>query len=168
MDTAEKGARSRRSSWLVNGLMMGVVAGIVFILFEMIMAAILGDGFFAPLRMIGAIVLGPDALLPTYSVTVAALVGIVVHLVLSGTFGLIFGLIASSIRFVRASGLSLVIAATVFGILLWLVNFYVIAPMAFPWFGMANPYVQFVSHAFFFGTPLGLLLLARRLPVGVR
>ncbi len=168
MDTAEQGVQSQRSRWLVNGLAMGIVAGIIFAMFEMIMAAILGDGFFGPLRMIGAIVLGPDALVPAYSLPVAALVGMVVHLVLSGIFGLIFGLIASSLRFVRASGLSLGISATIFGILLWMVNFYLIAPVAFPWFGMANPYVQFVSHAFFYGTALGLLLLARRLPAGVR
>ncbi len=168
MNTAQQGARSQRSSWLLNGLTMGVVAGITFAMFEMIMATILGDGFFAPLRMIGAIVLGPDALVPIYPVTVAALAGMVVHLVLSGIFGLIFGLIASSIRFVRASSQSLVIAATIFGILLWIVNFYLIAPLVFPWFGMANPYVQFVSHAFFYGTPLGLLLLARKVPAEVR
>ncbi len=168
MDTAEQGARNQRSRWLVNGLVMGVVAGIIFAMFEMIVAAILGDGFFAPLRMIGAIVLGPAALAPTYPLPVAALVGMVIHLVLSGIFGLIFGLIVSSLHFVRASSLSLVISATIFGILLWIVNFYLIAPLAFPWFGMANPYVQFVSHAFFYGTPLGLLLLARRLPAGVR
>ncbi len=51
------------------------------------------------------------------------------------------------------------------GLLLWLVNFYVIAPVAFPWFGMADPVVQFIAHAFFFGTAPGSLLtwrLARR------
>lgn len=74
--------------------------------------------------------------------TVAALAGIVVHLVLSG----IFGLIASSSRLVQPSSLSLVSAAAIVGLLLWIVNFYLIAPVAFHWFGMANPYVPFVSH----------------------
>lgn len=36
-----------------------------------------------------------------------------------------------------------------------------IAPFAFPWFGMANPVVQFFAHTFFFGTVLGLLLASR-------
>ncbi len=46
-------------------------------------------------------------------------------------------------------------------LLLWLVNFYVVAPVLFPWFLMANPVVQFLAHTFFFGTVLGLSLGAR-------
>ena len=45
-----------------------------------------------------------------------------------------------------------------YGLVLWLVNFYVIAPAAFPWFGMANPVVQFIAHVFFFGAVLGYYL----------
>jgi hypothetical protein len=47
------------------------------------------------------------------------------------------------------------------GFALWIVNFYVIAPFAFPWYAMANPVVQFLAHTFFFGTALGLLLTSR-------
>jgi hypothetical protein len=38
---------------------------------------------------------------------------------------------------------------------LWIVNFYVIAPIAFPWFLQANPLLQFIGHTFFFGSVLG-------------
>ena len=51
--------------------------------------------------------------------------------------------------------------ATLFGLLLWIVNFYAISPVAFPWFGMANPIVQFLAHTFFYGATLGLLFVWR-------
>jgi hypothetical protein len=52
----DAGPATRR--WVIAGLVGGIIAGIVFAMFEMIVAAIMGDGFFAPLMMIGAIVLG--------------------------------------------------------------------------------------------------------------
>lgn len=48
-------------------------------------------------------------------------------------------------------------AGAVFGLLLWVVNFYLISPLAFPWFAMASPLVQFLAHTFFFGAVLGAL-----------
>ena len=161
-------AHSRRRSWVLTGLIMGVLAGIIFAMFEMLMAAILGQGFFMPLRMIGAIVLGQRALDPAYFLAVAGLVGLVVHMILSGLYGMVFGAVAGSIPFVRASRFAVILAASIFGLLLWLVNFFLIAPLAFPWFGMANPLVQVVAHIFFYGTALGLLLATRRAGRAVR
>ncbi len=168
MANVQLDAHSRRSSWLLPGLIMGVIAGIFFAMFEMFMAAIMGQGFFMPLRMIGAIALGQRALDPVYSLTVAGLVGVVVHLLLSGIYGVVFGVVASNIASLRASRLALILAASVYGLLLWIVNFSLIAPLAFPWFGMANPIVQFVAHTFFYGTGLGLLLAIRRAARAVR
>jgi uncharacterized membrane protein len=50
----------------------GFMAGLLFALFEMIAAALMQNpnSLFMPLRMIGAIVLGPAALEPTYSLGV--------------------------------------------------------------------------------------------------
>ena len=58
MSTTRVGARPATRSWVIAGLVGGIIVGIVFAMFEMIVAAIMGDGFFAPLMMIGAIVLG--------------------------------------------------------------------------------------------------------------
>jgi len=145
----------------------GIIAGIVFAMFEMIMAAIMGDGFFAPLMMIGAIVLGQGALPmpePTIGLSTIVPVGIAVHMVLSIIYGAVFAALASGVGFLRNYRWALIGVATVFGIALWIVNFYVVASILFPWFGMANPVVQFLAHAFFFGTALGLVLAARAQP----
>ncbi len=158
MSTMRLDARSGAGSWVFTGAVMGIVAGIAFAMFEMIVAQIMGDGFFMPLRMIGAIVLGQGALEPSYTLATAAIAGVVVHMVLSAIYGAVFGAVASAVGVLRANRGVLVGVATVFGLLLWLVNFYVIAPMLFPWFLMANPVVQFAAHTFFYGTALGLLL----------
>lgn len=76
-------------------------------------------------------------------------------------YGAVFSAVASGIGVPRRSRWALIGVATVFGFALWIVNFYVIAPVAFPWFTQSPPVLQFVAHTFFFGTALGLLLAAR-------
>ncbi len=161
MAAIQSQSRLQASNLMATGAIVGVVAGVIFAMFEMVMAAIMGDGFFMPLRMIGAIVLGEDALMSSYSLVGAAAVGAIVHMMMSAIFGAVFGAIIALAPALRESNLRLVAAATVYGFVLWIVNFYVIAPIAFEWFGMADSTVQFVAHTFFFGSVLGLLMLAR-------
>lgn len=152
---------SRLSRWALTGIVWGIVSGIVFAMFEMIMAAILGKGFFMPLRMIGAIILGKGALMPSYSLAEAAAVGLVLHMMLAAMYGLVFGLVVGSVAAIRSSKNLTVLAATAFGFALWIFNFYVITAVAFPWFTNANQTVQFFAHTFFFGTALGVLVAIR-------
>ena len=136
----------------------GVVAGLVFAVFEMIAAAVMmgPQAIFMPLRMIGGIVLGAAALDPGYPIVTAAITGVLVHMVLSVVFALVFAFIAPS----SASMTVLVVSGIVFGTGLWLVNFYLIAPvMGWNWFPeQTNPAIQFLAHAFFFGAPIGWYL----------
>jgi uncharacterized membrane protein YagU involved in acid resistance len=143
------------------------MAGLLFALFEMIAAALVQNPnfLFMPLRMIGAIVLGSAALEPTYSLGVAAVTGVLVHLTLSLIFAFIFAALVSPAWTVA----ELAIAGTVFGLCLWAVNFHAIAPVAgWSWFPQrTNPIVQVVAHALFFGCPLGWLLARSRLTLTV-
>jgi uncharacterized membrane protein YagU involved in acid resistance len=139
-------------------VLAGIVSGTVFAGFEMIAAAVLTgpQDFYMPLRMIGATVLGPAALDPGYSLAVAGLVGVIVHAGFSVACALIFAVFASP----GASTAALTAGGIAFGIVLWLVIFYVVAPLAgWTWFpDRTNPAVQFVAHAFFFGCPVGWYL----------
>jgi len=143
--------------WAIRiGALCGFLAGIVFAAFELVAAAAMmgGDAFFMPLRMMGAILLGRDALDPGYSLLAAATAGVVVHLVLSIIYGIVFAIVLGGLRSAMwDSGIG-----GAYGLALWIVNFYLIAPWAFPWFLDANPVVQFVAHTFFFGLPLGWLV----------
>lgn len=146
--------------WWKHAAIAGVIAGIVFAMFEMIMAALLKGAFFGPLRMISAIVLGPAAITPDYPAVTAIVVGIVVHMVLSIIFGIVFAAIVSFVPQLARSTTVLLVTASIFGLALWLVNFYVLAPVfGWNWFPtQTNPIVQFFAHTFFFGTVLGWYL----------
>jgi uncharacterized membrane protein YagU involved in acid resistance len=143
----------------------GILAGLLFAIFEMVAAAVLMGpaAFFMPLRMIGAIVLGEAALDPAYSLVVAGTTGIIVHMVLSLVFVLIFAAVISP----DAAPRILAFAGIVFGTLLWLVNFYLIAPlMGWMWLPeQTNPVVQFIAHAFFFGCSVGWYLARSRMTI---
>src|SRR5688500_17064218 len=110
----------------------GIVAGIIFAAFEMLAAAALmgPDAAAMPLRMIGAMVLGAQALEPGYSLVTAAMTGVVVHLILSIIFTGAFA--AGAPAMLEASGLGttsgrLALAGIAYGIGLWLLNFYLVA-----------------------------------------
>ena len=146
-------ARSELSWALGVGATGGIIAGIVFAVFEMLAsAAMMGMGaFFMPLRMIGAILLGDGTLDPSYSIWAAGAAGMVVHVVLAMIYGIVFAVLLGGLR----SAAWDVVLGGAYGFALWIVNFYLIAPLPFPWFLDANPVVQFIAHTFFFGTVLG-------------
>ena len=166
MATMQTDARSGFGWWAKQGAIAGLIAGLIFAVFEMIMAAILKDAFFGPLRMISGIALGKEALQPSYGLATAVIVGIIVHMIDSLIFGAIFGLIVAAVPTLAHSATMLLVAASVYGLALWLVNFYLIAPtVGWNWFPtMTNPVVQFVAHIFFFGTALGFYLTRVAIP----
>ncbi len=49
-----------------HGAIGGIIAGLVFLMFEMVMAEVQSQSPFGPLQMIGGIALGEQALDPRY------------------------------------------------------------------------------------------------------
>ncbi len=159
MATMETRQRADTGWWAKQGAIGGIIAGLVFAMFEMVMAALLNGAFFGPLRMIGAIVLGREALQPSYPLLTAIVVGLVVHMMLSAIYGIVFALIVAAVPALASSPAALIAAASVYGLVLWLVNFYVVAPLAdWVWFTQSNPVVQFIAHTVMFGAVLGVYL----------
>ncbi|MBI2953735.1 MAG: hypothetical protein HYY30_05435 [Chloroflexi bacterium] len=154
-------------SLLLHGVVGGIIAGLVFALFEMVVAMVMGISFFDPLRLIGSMVLGVEALDPTYPLATAAIVGAVIHLILSAIYGVIFVyLLAYTSQLTSSTGL-LLLYGSLFGLALWIVNFLIIAPFVWPQFTMVDQFwMGFVAHTFFFGTVLGGYFAAVR-PGGV-
>jgi hypothetical protein len=152
---------------LAFGALAGIVSGVTFALFEMIVTAGMGGPFVMPLRMIAAIALGGDSLEAAGSLASVLAVGAVVHLALSAIYGVVFAAIVFLAHPIRRNLSATVLAGGVYGLLLWLVNFYLISPLAFPWFQKAPPLVQFFAHIIFFGAVLGVLT-ATRLPLPVQ
>lgn len=150
--------QAEQGAWLRTALIMGIIAGIIFSLFEMAAAWFIQGNPFMPLRMIGAMALGDIALAPGYPLLPAAIVGMAIHLVLSALYGVVFGAIVLWVPMLGINTSALVTSSAAYGLILWLVNFYAIAAIAFPWFLQTNPIVQFLAHTLFYGAALGLLL----------
>jgi hypothetical protein len=154
--------RADVGAWIRYGILGGIIAGIVFALFEMIMAVVLdGAGaFFMPLRMIGGMGLGPQAMDPGTSLLTAGGAGLVIHMLLSMAYGVASAAVLSLVPRLSASRMAMIASTSVAGLLLWIVNFYVFAPVfGWTWFpNGTNPVVQFVAHTFFYGSVLGLVL----------
>ena len=141
----------------------GVIAGVVFMVLEMAMVRlVMGESPWAPPHMIAAMALGKDVLPPpdTYApfsmkiMTTAMLI----HMALSVAYGLAVGWLVH--RFDWAGGL---LIGVLFGIAIYIVNFYLIAPVLFPWFQMAQNWVSLVAHAVF-GAAAGMSYMALRKP----
>jgi hypothetical protein len=145
--------------WIKHGIIGGIIAGIAMMMVEMIIAALMGMDAFMPPRMIAGIVLGPPAMEPSTPLMTALGVTTVLHMMLSIIYGLIFAWLVSVIPALRSTA-AVIVAAGFYGLLLWLVNFYVIAPPAgWVWFPtMANPVQQLIAHGFGFGVVLGIYL----------
>lgn len=137
------------------GVLAGVGAGISFALFVMVMDAILGNGFSDWLRQSAAIAMGRSGVSASSPLSVV-IVGLIVHVLLAALYGAIFAVAARYIKFLRRD---LLIATTVFGLGIWILNFYVFSPWLFPWFDDSPDLVQFIAHTVFYGMPLGLILL---------
>ena len=130
----------------------GIIAAIVFMMLEMVLVATIGgDSPWGPPRMIAAIALGKGVLPPPASFDIIILlVAMTIHLILSIVLAIVFALIADAARW---SGVTCAIAGLVFGIVIYLVNFYGMTAM-FPWFAMARGSISIFAHAMF-GLVLG-------------
>lgn len=139
-----------KTDWSAS-LWAGIIAGVVFMMAEMLMVMIfLGQSPWGPPRMIAAMLLGRDVLPPPADFNaLIMLVAMAIHFVLSVALGLILGWIVH-----RMSGTSALLIGIAFGLAIYFINFYLIAPIAFPWFTQAQNWVSLFSHALF-GLVLG-------------
>lgn len=147
---------------LFRGVVGGLGAGLPFIWVTMWFATTMPEGKAEmPLRMISTIVKGDDAMAEG---TTSVGLGWGVHLVLSAAFGIAFALLTPALR---TNG-TLLLAGTAYGGLLYVVNFLVLAPLAFTTFENANKPFELVVHIAF-GTLLSIAFLSsgprRREPV---
>ena len=141
-----------------NGIIGGLIAGLIFVLIEMILVPTVGGGSaFGPPRMMAAIAMGEDVLPPPATFELGIfMVGMLVHFALSAVLGVIFALLIS--RFSMAFT-GKVFAGIAFGLLVYLVNFYGLTAV-FPWFEMARNLITVFAHLVFGGV-LGFWMSAK-------
>lgn len=143
----------------------GVIAGVVFLVLEMVMVPMFLDGSpWGPPRMIAAMAMGEDVLPPpgTFAL-VPVMVAMMIHFVLSIVFALVLAATISRM----GSGTALLIG-TGFGLALYVVNFYGMTAV-FPWFSNARNWVSIFAHAVFgLVAATAYVSLAARPPVRTR
>lgn len=172
MELAQKAGVSDRGihnidylAWAKSGLVAGLIGGLTFAAFELIYSVITKDDLFFPLRMLAGTVLGQQALTSDVSLWFTSFVGVIVHMVYSIISGAIFALVIAAVRPFHITRAAIITTASVFGLIMWLVNFFLIAPvLGWFWFPeQANQFWDgFVAHTFFYGTVVGWYLTATR------
>ncbi|WP_354686829.1 hypothetical protein [Cupriavidus necator] len=126
----------------------GVVAGVVFLVFELLATVMMGRNAWEPLYMIAAIMLGPDILTQAMTFDFGVLIAaVVVHFVLAIIYGLILATIMAPFHFDSSIGMASLVGA-VFGLALYWVNFYGMTAF-FPWFAEARGWVSAIAHIVF-------------------
>lgn len=138
-------------------ILAGIVAGLVFLVAELLLVPmLLGGSAWGPPRMIAAIVLGEEVLPPPATFDgFIVLTAVAFHLVLSILYAVVFALVARTWSLGMA-----VLAGTLFGLLLYALNFYGMTAL-FPWFAEARNWVSIFAHALF-GAVLGLVYKMRQ------
>lgn len=128
-----------------TGITAGLIAGIIFLILEMLMVPLFLDGSpWGPPRMIGAIVLGEGVLPPPANFEIGVvLTAVILHMILSVIYALIIGAIIRNMSFGMA-----MLTGAVGGFIIYLINFYLMTGI-WPWFANARNWVSIFAHVVF-------------------
>lgn len=136
-----------KSISMKDAVWAGVIAGLIFVMLEMMMVPLfLGGSPWGPPRMIAAIILGEGVLPPPATFDFGVFItAVILHLILSIVYAIILAWIISAAK--TSFWVSILIGA-VLGYVLYLVNFYVFTGV-FPWFANARNWVSAFAHISF-------------------
>lgn len=127
----------------------GFVACAFFSAVEMLMVLLVsGQSPWVPPRMVAAIVLGPGILSQpaTFDVSIVAM-ALLVHAAIGVVLGVVLGAIIAPFR-LDSDIVTVSIAGGVFGLVVYVVNFYVMTQM-FPWFIESRGWTMVLGHVVF-------------------
>jgi uncharacterized membrane protein YagU involved in acid resistance len=131
MNTTRNG--NRFLGFLIAGAIAGMLGGAMMAMFTMLATATyLGMGFFTPLYVIASPLTGPQSMMTAmhggtfYFALGPAVLGLVVHMMWSALWGIIFGLIAVGLHL---RGAAAVIGGMVYGVLVMLLMNFVVLPI---------------------------------------
>ncbi len=153
MKTRPAGSRERAGAWAATGIVGGVVAGIAMAMVAMIWTMLAGAGFWRPMDLIASILLGKSAITGGFQL-IPEFLGMVIHLMLSAVFGLIFAAVAA--RTSWSSG-AIIGAGLAYGLLLWIVNVVIIDTLFIPAGLSLAPTLLMVVVHLVYGLVLGLI-----------
>lgn len=125
--------QSRFPGILIAGAIVGMIGGAMMAMFTMIATVTyLGMGFFTPLYVIASPLSGSQAMMAAmhggafYFTFGPAVLGLVIHMMLSALWGIIFGLIAYGLHL---RGAMSIIGGMVYGVLVMLIMNFAVLPI---------------------------------------
>lgn len=150
-----------RNRSAVNGVVAGVLAGLLIFTAELLATVGGGQPASALFRGAASIALGERALEDVRLATAIG-VGTFVHFVISALYGLLYGALMSAAgRDLRRSLPGQAVLGGLFGLGVWLVNYQLVAAWRYPWFLGSPQGLQAAIHVLAYGVPLGLVLAAQ-------
>lgn len=154
MERVETGNRIDVRRAIGGGITAGLVAGAVYWLFLMILAVSAGGTIWGVMKGAAAPFIGAAAASPDFALG-PILLGALCHFAISASWGAAFGVLAYGL-----SRTTTVIAGVGWGLVVWLVMFYVVLPLAGLGAMVAQtPVVMAILGHLIFGLSLGLAFL---------
>jgi hypothetical protein len=140
----------------LEGVYAGLLAGLVLLFCEMLVAGVAGGGLVTPFVYAASIIMAERAFEAPLLVTV--ITGALIYAAALAIWGFLYGMVAAAERFrARRSRLLQALMGSLAGGLLWVVAYGVLARWFHPWLMGTMPFVQLVLLAGVFGTALGLV-----------
>ncbi|MDT8321488.1 MAG: hypothetical protein RQ826_13265 [Xanthomonadales bacterium] len=131
------------------GALAGFIAGVVFLMLEMARVWIVQDmSPWGPPYMMAAMGLGADVLPAMGSRAEFDLKIVVIAMMIHFPLAVIYGLFGAWLMHRFDFAISVLIGVGL-GLAIYLVNFYMIAPTAFPWFEMGRNWLGAFAHTLF-------------------
>ncbi len=144
-----------RPSFSAKLLVAGLVASLVMGMWEMILEAVVGDGFWAPVVYIGATILRSlqSVTAPVPFHRLGVVLGLMGHMMNSALLGLLFAtLIAPRLRSLGGQ----IAAGVIYGVVIFGVTWLVILPLVDPVMLNLNAFVFLLGHMMW-GVALGAI-----------
>ena len=162
-------AVERRDPWelVSHGMAAGLLAGVGLGVVEVIASTVLRGDPWLPFDFAAAVVVGPEALVPTFPVAASLALGTVMHTLLSVFFGVTFlSALALTFQLSARPGL-LLVYGVVFALAVWEVNFMAVLPVIAPGLrGRIDLATQLwnglVSYSLVYGPLLAVYVIAVR------
>ena len=116
----------------VHGVRAGLVAGLVLGLIEIALSTVLRGDPWLPFDFAVAILVGPEALAQTFPVGASVALGVMIHVLLSAVFGIVF-LVGLALTFqLSARPWLMLLYGVAFALMVWEVNFLAVLPVIAP------------------------------------
>ena len=142
----------------LGGTIAGLGGGLAMAIAGAIMAALFGYDIWLEPKQIAAIVYGPAAIVQPGFVAGPVLVGTLIHFIVAGLFGAIFGIVSHRILHLTTEYGLPVYIGLIYGVWLWVVNYFITLPVLNP--ALTETYApSFLIQHMIYGTVTGLLYI---------